>query len=109
MGLGLIISAVTTKYRDLQMLVGFGLQLWQYASPVAYGLTLITAKHANLTMLYTFINPLTPIITTFRLSVFGFGYFEWISYVCSWGITLALFFIGLLLFNKTEKNFMDTI
>lgn len=109
MGLGLIISAVTTKYRDLQMLVGFGLQLWQYASPVAYGLTLITDKHADLTMLYTCINPLTPIITTFRLSVFGLGYFEWISYLCSWGITIILFVIGLLLFNKTEKNFMDTI
>ena len=109
MGLGLIISAVTTKYRDLQMLVGFGLQLWQYASPVAYGLTLITDKHADLTMLYTCINPLTPIITTFRLSVFGIGYFEWISYLCSWGITIILFVIGLLLFNKTEKNFMDTI
>ncbi len=109
MGIGLIISAVTTKYRDLQMLVGFGLQLWQYASPVAYGLTLITSKHANLTMIYTCINPLTPIIAAFRLSAFGFGYFEWISFVSSWGITILLFFIGLLLFSKTEKNFMDTI
>ena len=111
MGLGLIISAVTTKYRDLQMLVGFGLQLWQYASPVAYGLCLITAseKWGHLLMLYTCVNPLTPIITTFRLSVFGFGYFDWIPYVVSWGITLFVFFVGLMLFSKTEKNFMDTI
>ena len=110
-GLGMIISAVTTKYRDLQMLVGFGLQLWQYASPVAYGLTLITAseKWARLIMVYTCVNPLTPIITTFRLSVFGFGYFNWIPYVVSWGISIFVFFVGLMLFSKTEKNFMDTI
>lgn len=110
-GLGMIISAVTTKYRDLQMLVGFGLQLWQYASPIAYGLTLISAseKWGNLLLVYTCVNPLTPIVTSFRLAVFGFGYFDWIPYVVSWGISLLVFFIGLMLFSKTEKNFMDTI
>ena len=110
-GLGMIISAVTTKYRDLQMLVGFGLQLWQYASPIAYGLTLISAseKWGNLLLVYTCANPLTPIVTSFRLAVFGFGYFDWIPYVVSWGISIFVFFIGLMLFSKTEKNFMDTI
>lgn len=110
-GLGMIISAVTTKYRDLQMLVGFGLQLWQYASPIAYGLTLISAseKWGSLLMVYTCVNPLTPIVTSFRLAVFGFGYFEPISFVCSWGISIFVFFVGLMLFSKTEKNFMDTI
>jgi len=110
-GLGMIISAVTTKYRDLQMLVGFGLQLWQYASPIAYGLTLISAseKWGHLLMVYTCVNPLTPIVTSFRLAVFGFGYFEWISFVSSWGISIFVFFVGLMLFSKTEKNFMDTI
>lgn len=110
-GLGMIISSVTTKYRDLQMLVGFGLQLWQYASPIAYGLTMISAspKWNSLLMLYTCINPLTPVVTTFRYSMFGFGYFNWISYVVSWGISVFVFFIGLILFSKTEKNFMDTI
>lgn len=109
MGLGLVISAVTTKYRDLQMLVGFGLQLWQYASPIAYGLAMISNGHPELVMLYTCINPLTPIVTTFRVAMFGFGYFDWISYLASWGITILLFFVGLILFSKTEKNFMDTI
>lgn len=110
-GLGMIISSVTTKYRDLQMLVGFGLQLWQYASPIAYGLTLISAseKWGNLLLAYTCVNPLTPIVTSFRLAVFGFGYFDWIPYVVSWGISIFVFFIGLMLFSKTEKNFMDTI
>ena len=110
-GLGMIISAVTTKYRDLQMLVGFGLQLWQYASPVAYALTLISLSPTwgDRLMLYTCINPLTPIVTTFRYAMFGFGYFNWIPYVVSWGVSILLFFIGLMLFSKTEKNFMDTI
>ena len=110
-GLGMIISAVTTKYRDLQMLVGFGLQLWQYASPIAYGLTLISMseKWGSKLMFYTCINPLTPIVTTFRYAMFGFGYFELIPYVISWGISIFVFFAGLMLFSKTEKNFMDTI
>ncbi len=108
-GLGMIISAVTTKYRDLQMLVGFGLQLWQYASPIAYGLYLIIDKHSDLLMLYTCINPLTPIVTTFRLAVFGSGFFNWIPYVVSLTTSISVFFFGLLLFSKTEKNFMDTI
>lgn len=111
LGLGMIISAVTTKYRDLQMLVGFGLQLWQYASPIAYGLTLISLspKWGDKLMLYTCINPLTPIVTTFRYAMFGFGYFNWMPYVVGWSISIFFFFIGLMLFSKTEKNFMDTI
>jgi lipopolysaccharide transport system permease protein len=106
-GLGMIISAVTTKYRDLQMLVGFGLQLWQYASPVAYGLGLVISK--NWATIYMMVNPLTPIVTTFRYAVFGNGFFDMVVYLVSWAITLGVFFIGLLLFSKTEKNFMDTI
>ena len=110
-GLGMMISAVTTKYRDLQMLVGFGLQLWQYASPIAYGLAMITSsdKWGGLVRLYTMINPLTPIVTTFRYSIFGFGYFDIYAYLVGWGISLFVFFAGLMLFSKTEKNFMDTI
>ncbi len=108
-GIGMIISAVTTKYRDLQMLVGFGLQLWQYASPIAYGLYMIQRGHPELLMLYNCINPLTPIVTSFRLAVFGTGYFEPISFGVSWAISILVIFIGLLLFSKTEKNFMDTI
>ena len=109
MGLGMVISAVTTKYRDLQMLVGFGLQLWQYASPIAYGLTLITKEHSDIAMLYMCVNPLTPIVTTFRLAMFGDGYFNWLPCATSLGISFLMFFFGLMLFSKTEKNFMDTI
>ena len=111
LGLGLVISAVTTKYRDLQMLVGFGLQLWQYASPIAYGLTLVleSKKWSGLFNLYVYANPLTSIVTTFRYALFGFGYFDIFVYLAGWGISLVILFIGLLLFSKTEKNFMDTI
>ena len=108
LGLGMIISAVTTKYRDLQMLVGFGLQLWQYASPIAYGLTLISAGHQDIMWLYM-LNPVTPIITTFRYAMFGFGYFDISYYLIGWGISIIVFFIGLVLFSRIERTFMDTV
>ena len=104
-GFGMIISSVTTKYRDLAMLVGFGLQLWQYGSPVAYGLRLIPEHFLNIYLL----NPVTPIITTFRYAVFGFGYFNPIFYVLSWGVSLLVFCIGLAMFSRIERTFMDTI
>lgn len=104
-GVGIIISSVTTKYRDLAMLVTFGLQLWQYGSPIAYGLGLIPEKIMFLYML----NPVTPIITTFRYAMFGFGYFNFGYYIMSWIISLVLFFIGLVLFSRIERTFMDTI
>jgi len=111
LGLGMVISAVTTKYRDLQMLVGFGLQLWQYASPIAYGLALVSSseKWGGLFSLYVYANPLTSIVTTFRYALFGFGYFDGFAYLTGWAISLFVLFLGLLLFSKTEKNFMDTI
>ena len=107
-GCGIIISSMTTKYRDLAMLVGFGLQLWHYASPIAYGLTLVSVGHQNLMWAYM-LNPVTPIITTFRYAMFGFGYFDLTYYLISWGMTLVLFFIGLMLFSRIERTFMDTV
>lgn len=104
-GCGIIISAATTKYRDLAMLVGFGLQLWQYGSPIAYGLRLIPERWLPLYML----NPVTPIITTFRYAMFGFGYFNLSYYLISWGISLVIVFIGLVMFSRIERTFMDTI
>lgn len=104
-GCGIIISSVTTKYRDLAMLVGFGLQLWQYGSPIAYGLQLIPEKWMGLYML----NPVTPIITTFRYGMFGFGYFNLTYYLIGWAVSIVIFFIGLILFSRIERTFMDTI
>ena len=104
-GCGIIISSVTTKYRDLAMLVGFGLQLWQYGSPIAYGLRLVPEKWIGLYLL----NPVTPIVTTFRYAMFGFGYFNLRYYLLSWGISLLVFLLGLILFSRIERTFMDTI
>ncbi len=104
-GCGIIISSVTTKYRDLAMLVGFGLQLWQYGSPIAYGLRLVPEKWLGLYLL----NPVTPIITTFRYAMFGFGYFDLPHYLLGWAVSLAVFVLGLILFSRIERTFMDTI
>lgn len=104
-GVGIIIASVTTKYRDLAMLITFGLQLWQYASPIAYGLQLVPERWMGFYML----NPVTPIVTTFRYAMFGFGYFSLRYYLIGWGVSLLVFLIGLILFNRIERSFMDTI
>ncbi len=105
MGFGVIISSLTTKYRDLKHAVGFGLELWRYASPIAYGLALVPEKYQWLYML----NPVTPIITTFRYAMFGFGYFNLTYYLISWAVTIAVFMLGIVLFSRIERTFMDTI
>ena len=105
MGTGIIISSLTTKYRDLMYLVGFGIQLWQYASPIAYGLELVPERYLGLYML----NPMSPVITGFRRAMLGFGYFDPVYYLVSWAVTLLVFFAGLILFRRIERTFMDTI
>lgn len=110
LGCGIIISALTTKYRDLAMLVGFGAQLWMYASPIAYDMNSMPVfapggKYHTLYML----NPITPIVNLFRYAYLGLGEMEWLFYGISWIITLVVLFIGVLLFSKVEKTFMDTI
>ena len=87
------------------MLVGFGLHLWQYASPIAYGLELVPAAYRGIYLA----NPVTPVVTAFRYALFGFGYFDAAHYLISWGVTLAVFFLGLILFSRIERTFMDTI
>lgn len=104
-GFGIIISSVTTKYRDLAMLVGFGLELWRYGCPIAYGLQLVPDKYMQLYML----NPVAPILTSFRYAVFGFGYFNFGYYAISWCVSIIVFFIGLIMFSRIERTFMDTI
>lgn len=104
-GIGIIISSLTTKYRDLAMLVGFGLQLWQYLSPIPYGLALIPQKYLGVYLL----NPVTPIVTTMRMAFLGTGYFDVFYYCISLVVTVIVFFIGIILFNRIEKTFMDTV
>lgn len=110
LGCGIIISALTTKYRDLAMLVGFGAQLWMYATPVAYDINsmAVFASGGKYHALYM-LNPVTPIVNLFRYAYLGIGEIEWHFYGISWIITLIVLFIGILLFSKVEKTFMDTV
>lgn len=105
LGFGVIISALTTKYRDLAMLITFGIQLWQYASPVAYDISIIPQRMMDIYML----NPVTPIIVIFRYAYLGIGAIDWFYYGLSWITTLVVLIIGIVLFSKVEKTFMDTI
>ncbi len=104
-GFGIVISSLTTKYRDLAMLVDFGLELWRYGCPIAYGLHLVPEKYLNLYLL----NPAVPFLTTFRYSMFGFGFFDIRYYLLSWVISVFVFILGLILFSRIERTFMDTI
>ena len=105
LGFGIIVSSLTTKYRDLVHLISFGVQLWMYATPVAYDVSIIPAEYMGIYML----NPVTPIVNTFRYAFLGVGSFDLTYYLISWAITLLVLFVGVLLFNKVEKTFMDTV
>jgi len=110
LGCGIIISALTTKYRDLAMLVSFGLQLWMYATPVAYDMFKMEAfaPGGAWHTLYM-LNPVTPIVNMFRYAYLGIGQVDWLYYGISWGVTALLLFVGVVLFSKVEKTFMDTV
>ncbi len=110
LGVGIIISAATTKYRDLRMLVSFGVQLWMYGTPVAYDMFSMSvfspgSKYYGLYMC----NPVTPIINIFRYGYLGIGGVDWFYYGISWIVTLIVLFIGVVLFSRVERTFMDTV
>ena len=105
LGFGMIISSLTTKYRDLQFLVAFGIQLLMYAAPVIYPISEIPEKYQWIIIA----NPMTSIIELFRYAFLGAGSFTWGGVVYSVLFTTGIFLLGLVVFNKTEKNFMDTV
>ena len=108
LGCGIIISALTTKYRDLAMLVSFGVQLWMYATPVAYSAAMF--KDGPWDFLY-WCNPTCPIIETVRYAFLGpaAAQFRPGMWGISWITTFVILFIGVLLFSRVEKTFMDTV
>lgn len=108
LGFGIIISALTTKYRDLAMLVSFGVHLWMYATPVTYSTSLIAEKYPHLLGVYM-INPITPIIEMFRAAYLGVPMYDVRYSLLSVGVTVLVFALGVVLFSRTEKTFMDTI
>ena len=105
LGAGIIVSSLTTRYRDLQVLVGFGVQLLMYATPIVYPLSVVSGKYRWLLI----VNPMTPVIETFRYAFLGNGTFNQAHLCYSAGVTLLILFFGILLFNHVEKTFMDTV
>lgn len=105
LGVGMIISAMTTKYRDLAFLLVFGVQLLMYATTVIYPLSAAPESYKWLIE----INPMTSLIETFRYGFLGKGSFSWGSLIYSAGITVIFLVLGIIIFNKVEKNFVDTV
>jgi lipopolysaccharide transport system permease protein len=105
LGLGIIFSALTTKYRDLSFLLTFGIQLLMYATPIIYPLSYTSGKlHKIISM-----NPLTPILESFRFAFFSIGTFDWSGLAYTSIFSFGVLFLGIIIFNQVEKSFMDTI
>ena len=109
LGIGSIISAVTTKYRDLMILVGFGVSLLMYASPIIYPSSMLEPGSTLHTLIM--LNPVSPIIEVFRAGILGTAIHPsvWMYLGISWGVAIILLFVGIILFNKVERNFLDTV
>ena len=105
MSWGLIISALTTKYRDLTQLVAFGIQLFMYLTPVIYPLSAAPEKYR----IFISLNPLTPIFETFKYSCMGSGSLDWIGLGYSFIVLMITLFLSIIIFNRVERNFMDTV
>lgn len=104
-GTGLIISSLTTKYRDLNVLVSFGLTLWMYITPIVYPVSQISDNFRWIMLL----NPVAPIVETFRYAFLGNGSFEWFFLLISAAVTVVVLIVGMIVFNQVEKNFIDTV
>ena len=105
LGCGIIVSSLTTKYRDLTQLVGFGVQLWMYATPVVYPSSIIAERYQWLMAL----NPMASVVETFRYAFLGVGTVSLGRMVVSTVMTLVLLLVGIVLFSRVEKSFMDTV
>jgi lipopolysaccharide transport system permease protein len=108
LGAGMMISAFTTKYRDLTVMVGFATSLLMYISAVPYPLSEVSEKIPSLAWLVKY-NPLAQIIEGFRYMILDTGMFSWGGFFYTLAVSTMLFFIGLIVFNRTEKNFIDTV
>jgi len=105
LGCGILVSSMTTKYRDLSLLVNFGVQLWMYATPVVYPLSQIPEQYR----VYFALNPMTCVVEGFRQIFLGTSSIEAQQVLASWLVTLGLLFLSVVLFSRVEKTFMDTV
>ena len=108
LGFGILISSLTTKYRDFQFLVAFGVQLFMYATPIVYPLSLVNEKLGSLSWV-AYLNPMTSIIESMKFAFLGQGQFSLTQLGYSLIFMIFLLGIGIITFNKVEKNFMDTV
>lgn len=106
LGFGILFSSMTTKYRDLTFLLGFFVQLWMYATPVIYPLSIITNEKLKLIMS---LNPLTGILEAFKYGMLGTGSFSWMALGYSFLFMVALLALGIVVFNRVQRGFMDTV
>jgi lipopolysaccharide transport system permease protein len=105
LGLGLILSALTTKYRDLTFLITFGIQLGMYATPIIYPLSTLHSKYKQVIVA----NPMSSLVEAFRKVYLGAGELSWAGLFYSFSFTVIVLFAGIIIFNKVEKTFMDTV
>lgn len=108
LGFGIFISSLTTKYRDFQFLVLFGVQLFMYATPIVYPLSLAKEKLGEYSWI-AIANPMTSVIETMKYAFLGQGQFSWYYLAYSFSFMIFLLFIGTITFNKVEQSFMDTV
>lgn len=106
LGFGILFSSMTTKYRDLQLLLSFFVSLWMYATPVIYPLSTISNDTLRIVMQ---LNPLTGIVEFFKYGMLGVGNHEWWMLGYSFGFMVVLLAVGIVVFNKVQKSFMDTV
>ena len=109
LGLGMLISSMTTKYRDLNVLVGFAVNLLMYLSAVPYSLEEAQTKLPFTLAQMVYYNPLTQIIEGFRYMLLNTGSFSWLGFVYTLLLSVSVFLLGLIVFNRTEKQFIDTV
>ena len=108
LGFGMIISSMTTKYRDLRFLITFGVQLWMYATPIIYPLSAMKETYPKYIWLLV-ANPLTSILETFKYAFTGIGEFSWIYLSYSMIFSIIIMLLGIIIFNRVQRNFMDVI
>ncbi len=108
LGAGMIISSWTTKYKDLNVVVSFAVQLLMYISAVPFPMSEIIDKKPEYAWLLEY-NPLAQIVEGFRHITMDSGYFTWWGFFYTLAVSCILFFFGLIIFNRTEKNFIDTV
>lgn len=106
LGVGIIISSMTTKYRDLSVLVGFGVQLWMYITPIVYPMSQLGGGWMQMLLM---VNPVTAPVEVIRYAILGEGTIMPIYLAISWALTILVVVFGIMIFNKVEKTFMDTV